>query len=145
MGKVAREGLGVAVTPPLPPHPHAIQARIEGGGVGVGETQGSRPFASPLQALETALPRPLPFRTKLFLSLTSPPASRSADLGWSPEQVPHPLRGEGPQAASPRTKGGRGLAGAPGPAGTEAGRRGPGARAARAGCADFCFLSPGQW
>lgn len=89
--------------------------------------------------------RPLPFRTKLFLSLTSPPASRSADLGWSPEQVLQPLRGEGPQAASPRTKGGRGLAGAPGPAGREAGRRGPGARAARAGCTDFCFLSPGQW
>lgn len=31
-----------------------------------GETQGSRSFPSPLQALETSLPRPLPFRTKLF-------------------------------------------------------------------------------
>lgn len=31
-----------------------------------GETQGSRPIPSPLQALETSLPRPLPFRTKLY-------------------------------------------------------------------------------
>lgn len=46
---------------------------------------------------------------------------------------------------SPRTKGGRGLAGALGPAGRETGRRGPGARAAKAGCADFCFFFPGQW
>ena len=70
-GKVAGEDLGGAATPPLPPHPHAIPSGKEGGGVeSGGRLQVLAPFASPLQAPETSLPRPLLFRTKLF-----PPSS----------------------------------------------------------------------
>ena len=147
-GKVAGEGLDTAVTPPphRRPPPQAIQSELGGGAGGWGEARGCSPlFPSPLPGAPDFPSPPAPLPAQTFPSLTSPPVPRSADLGGNPESSPHPPREGGREATPRRTKGGRGLARAPGLAGRAAGRRRPGAGAPRAGCADFCFLFPGQW